>query len=106
MTTFAGQTGIPGFADGTGTAASLFFPDGVITDNTNLYVVDTFNDTIRQIVIAARAVTTLAGQTGVAGSADGVGTAALFNTPVGITANGTNIYATDTVNDTIRNVVR
>lgn len=34
------------------------------TDGTNLYVVDTSNETIRKIVMAAGAVTTLAGPAG------------------------------------------
>ena len=40
------------------------------------------------------AVTTLAG-TGSSGSANGTGTSASFNNPVGITTDGTNLYVAD-----------
>ena len=48
----------------------------------NLYVAD--GNSIRKIVIATRAVTTFAGTADQMGSADGTGTAARFNSPVGI----------------------
>jgi hypothetical protein len=47
---------------------------------TNLYVADTDNHGIRQIVISTGVVTTLAG-TGSSGSTNGTGTAASFNNP-------------------------
>ena len=49
VTTLAGTTGSYGSADGTGTSASFYYPDGITTDGTNLYVGDTFNDLIRKI---------------------------------------------------------
>jgi sugar lactone lactonase YvrE len=55
---------------------------GITTDETNLYVADTDNDTIRKIVIATRVVTTLAGSAGRSGSANGIRTAARFNGPM------------------------
>ncbi|MHB8454032.1 MAG: NHL repeat-containing protein [Acidiferrobacterales bacterium] len=105
VTTLAGQIGVQGFADGTGTAASFNRPYGLVTDGTNLYVADTYNDTIRKIVIATGAVTTVAGQATVAGHADGTGAAATFYLPDGITTDGTNLYVADTDNDTIRKIV-
>jgi len=48
-------------------------------------------------------VTTLAG-TGSSGSADGTGTSAGFNMPIGITTDGTNLYVTDTDNYLIRKI--
>ena len=49
VTTVAG-TGSSGSADNTtGTSASFYFPYGITTDGTNLYVGDTFNDLIRKI---------------------------------------------------------
>lgn len=104
VTTLAGQAGVRGFADGTGSAASFYSPYGVTTDGTNLYVTDTYNNTIRKIVIATGAVTTLAGQAGVHGSADGIGTGATFYRPAGITTDGTNLYVADTDNDTVRQI--
>jgi len=48
VTTVAG-TGSSGSANGTGTSASFYYPGGITTDGTNLYVGDTFNDLIRKI---------------------------------------------------------
>ena len=50
------------------------------------------------------AVTTLAG-TGSTGSANGTGTSASFNTPSGITTDGTNLYVADRENHLIRKIV-
>jgi len=102
VTTFAG-TGSRGSADGTGTAASFNFPQGITNDGTNLFVADVGNHLIRKIVISSGVVTTIAG-TGSAGNADGTGTAASFNAP-GITNDGTNLFVADRRNNTIRKVV-
>ena len=48
VTTLAG-TGSAGSANGTGTSASFYQPDGIVTDKTNLYVVDNANNLIRKI---------------------------------------------------------
>ncbi len=105
VTTLAGTAGITGAVDGNGTAASFNHPRGITTDGTNLYVVDGSNDTIRKIVIASGAVTTIAGSAGVPGSADGIGTVARFNFPGGIATDLTNLYVADTGNNTIRKIV-
>jgi sugar lactone lactonase YvrE len=104
VTTMAGTAGAPGFADGTGNAASFAGPFGITTDGANLYVADTNNSTIRKIVISTGAVTTVAGTATVMGSADGVGGAASFNSPAGIIRDGTNLYVVDTSNSTIRKI--
>src|SRR6266567_605279 len=67
VSTFAGVS--PGSTDGTGAAARFYVPASITTDGTNLFVSDTGNNTIRQVVIATGAVTTLAGSAGTAGSA-------------------------------------
>jgi hypothetical protein len=103
VTKFAG-TGSSGSADGTRTAASFQNPVGITTDGTNLYVADARNHLIRKIVISTGVVTTLAG-TGSSGSADGTGTSASFNKPVGITTDGTNLYVGDSDNNLIRKIV-
>jgi len=105
VTTLAGTAGVTGSADGMGGAAQFNFPYGVTIGGTNLYVVEQGNNTIRQIVISTGAVTTLAGTAGVSGSADGTGGAAQFNQPDGITIDGSNLYVSDTMNNTIREVV-
>ena len=103
VTTLAG-TGSSGSANGTGTSASFNNPYGITTDGTNLYVSDTYNHLIRQIVISTGVVTTLAG-TGSSGSANGTGTSASFYKPYRITTDGTNLYVGDTFNHLIRQIV-
>ena len=105
VTTLAGSAGSSGSADGTGSAALFNSPNGITTDGTNLYVADSFNHTIRKIIIATMEVTTLAGSMGVSGSADGIGSAAQFNAPTGITTDGTVLYVADHQNHTIRKIV-
>jgi hypothetical protein len=105
VTTLAGTVGSSGSANGVGTAASFFFPMGITTDGTNLYVADKDNDLIRQIGIDNRSVTTLAGTVGSPGSANGVGTAASFYGPTGITTDGTNLYVAEHDNHLIRQIV-
>ncbi|MBI5236003.1 MAG: hypothetical protein HY886_07130, partial [Deltaproteobacteria bacterium] len=49
VTTLAGTAGSTGSTDGTGSDARFYNPYGLTTDGTNLYVVDTYNHTIRKI---------------------------------------------------------
>ena len=105
VTTLAGLAGNEGSADGTGSAASFQGPSGVALDSaTNLYVADSFNNTIRK-VSPAGVVTTRAGSCGETGSTDGVGAAARFNHPTGLAVDSaTNVYVADTWNHTIRKI--
>lgn len=104
VTTFAGQAGIPGGADGSGLAASFSSPVGICIDGANLYVCD--DAMIRQIAISGAVVTTIAGQYGNYGSADGLGSAASFKNPHGICAAGGGVYyICDTGNFNIRKIV-
>ena len=66
---------------------------------------DYSNHTIRKIVIASGAVTTLAGSAGSSGSTNGTGTAARFKYPRGMTTDGTNLYVADANNQMIRKIV-
>ena len=60
--------------DGPGTTALFNGPSGIACDGAgNLYVADSHNNSIRKIVLATRAVTTLAGAAGQWGIADGIG---------------------------------
>lgn len=104
VSTVAGG-GAAGSSDGTGTAARLDEPRGVAIDvNGTLYVADYDNHLIRKIT-AAGVVTTLAGQADVAGSVDGLGTAALFRGPNGIAVDSTGVvYVADTGNRSIRRI--
>jgi len=103
FTTLAGAAGASGSTDGTGAAARFLYPEGAAVDASgNLYVADTGNGTIRKVTPAG-VVTTLAGTAGAAGSTDGTGTAARFNTPSGVAVDGSgNVYVADSVNNTIR----
>ena len=104
VTTLAGG-GTAGTSDGTGPAARLDEPRGVAIDvNGTLYVADYNNHLIRKIT-SAGVVTTLAGQADVAGSADGVGTAASFRGPNGIAVDAAGVvYVADTGNRAIRRI--
>ncbi len=104
-TTLAGTAGMPGATNDFGTLATFNHPTSLTTDGSNLYVLDTGNHTIRKIVIATEEVTTLAGTVGTQGFADGTGTSATFDTPYGITTDGTNLYVSDNGNHTIRKIV-
>src|SRR4029079_3973957 len=103
----AGQLGGPGNLDGTGAAARFNGPHGVVfAQMGNALVADTGNHTIRRVVLATGAVSTIAGSPGVSGSADGSGAVARFKSPWGLaidTNNGfSTIYIADTGNNTIR----
>ena len=104
-TTFAGSAGSNNFADGTGSSARFNYPDGITIDSSgNLYVCDTFNDSIRKITPAG-VVTTFAGTAGTIGSTDGTGSAARFKNPYAITIDSSdNLYVCDTYNNTIRKI--
>lgn len=105
VTTIAGGITANGSTDGTGTAARFLTPYGITTDGTNLFVADSGNRTIRKIVISTGVVTTIAGSAGVTGATDGIGTAARFSQPWGITTDGTNLFVTDALLNNIRKIV-
>jgi len=103
VTTLAGS-GSSGSANGTGTAASFYYPWGVAVDGSgNVYVTDYSNHLIRKIT-SAGVVTTLAGS-GSEGSTNGTGTAASFNNPNGVAVDGSgNVYVADYLNRLIRKI--
>lgn len=105
VTTLAGSAGNAGDADGPGHVARFNHPTGIAVDAVgNVYVADTFNNTVRKITLAG-VVTTLAGLSGVSGSTDGTGHQALFNNPIGLTVDSAgNVYVADTGNSTIRRI--
>ncbi len=103
VTTLAG-TGDAGFNDGNGTSASFNSPVGITVDVLgNIFVADYENHSIRKIDSSGN-VTTLAGS-GSAGSSDGNGTSASFNSPneLSIDSEG-NIYVADRKNHKIRKI--
>jgi hypothetical protein len=105
VSTIAGLAGFFGTNDGTGSAARFSNPSGLAVDSAgNVYVADTDNHTIRKVTPAG-SVSTLAGQAGWYGSADGTGGNARFYGPWGVAVDGTtNVYVADTQNFTIRKI--
>jgi uncharacterized protein YjiK len=101
--TSAGTASMAGSTDGTGAAARFNGPAGVgVVTAGNVYVAD--NQTVRKVTLAG-VVTILAGTAGMAGSADGTGTAARFSGPNGVAVDRTgNVYVADRDKSTIRKV--
>ena len=110
VTTLAGLAGAKGTNDGTGSAARFDFPGGVAMDSaTNLYVADSYNNTIRKLTPVGTnwIVSTIAGLAGNEGSADGMNSTARFNDPWGVAVDSaTNLYVADSGNNTIRKMAR
>ncbi|MCL2011912.1 MAG: DUF839 domain-containing protein [Cystobacterineae bacterium] len=101
-----------GYADGVGAAAQFDSPRGMAMDKAgNLFVADTDNHCIRKVT-PERVVSTFAGDgtpkddsSSSRGYADGVGAAARFDTPMGITIDAAdNLYVTDDGNYRIRKI--
>ncbi len=103
--TFCGSPNRSGSADGVGRYARFLLPADVAIDSSgNLYVADSGNYTIRKIT-PDRRVSTLAGSPGIAGVADGLGSAARFGNLQGVAVDGTgNVYVADTFSHTIRKI--
>ncbi|PJA23426.1 MAG: hypothetical protein COX57_13705, partial [Alphaproteobacteria bacterium CG_4_10_14_0_2_um_filter_63_37] len=104
VTTWAGTSGLSGSNNGVGLNAQFGNSEGITSDGTSLFVADLGSHTIRQIDIATGTVTTLAGQSDVAGNQDGVGHNATFNGPYAITTDGTSLFVSDYWNRTIRKI--
>lgn len=98
---FAGN-GLVGHDDGQN--ATFNDPAGVAIDkNGSLYVSDSGNNLIRKIT-ADGTVSTLAGS-GAAGNANGAGTSASFNGPIGIAVDAAgNVFVADSYNHLIRKI--
>lgn len=106
VSTPAGMAGNKGTADGTNSDARFASPSGVAVDGAGvIYVTDRASHTIRTIVQSGTngIVATIAGQAGVPGFADGVGTNSLFYFPSCVAVDvSSNLYVTDTYNHVIR----
>ena len=98
VTTLAGKAGVAGDVDDIGAAARFNGLRGMTTDGTSLFVVqagegpfstnfvagDLSGPVVRQVELASGRVTTMAGTRGVWTCRPGVGAAAAFNVPLGI----------------------
>jgi sugar lactone lactonase YvrE len=104
VSTFAGD-GLPHSNDGVGKGASFNNPMGITVDaNDNLYVADRGSHAIRKIT-ANGTVTTIAGNSGNEGTSDGVGAAASFTSPEGITLGSDgSLYVTDSYGGPVRKI--
>lgn len=94
VTTVAGN-GNPGFANGNGTAAQFYFPEGIVVDGQgNLFVADRANNRIRKITPSGE-VTTFSGS-GTQAVQDGDATQARFNRPTDLARDSKgNLYVVD-----------
>jgi hypothetical protein len=109
VTTIAGTAGVKGWANGTNGAAQFWSPTGICVDrNTNLFVADSSNYTIRKIMPVGTnwVTTTIAGWANNPGFANGVNTSAQFNAPYDVAVdNEGNLYVPDYyVNNVIRKI--
>src|SRR6266850_1679141 len=80
--------------------------DVAVDKNGNVYVADYNNSTIRRITPAGE-VTTIAGQAGTPGSANGTNSQARFNNPISVAVDTNGIlYVSDRGNRTIRKITQ
>jgi len=103
-TVIAGEDGVAGFTNGTGTAAHFSRPYGLTQiSGGDLLVADQTNNCIRRVTLAG-VVTTYAG-TGTAGATNGALASATFNGPqdVKLSPNG-RLYVADTTGHLIRRI--
>jgi len=84
-------------------ATNLFEPYGVVSapDGTT-YITDGGNHRIVKLASGTTFGSVLAGQTGIPGTNDGIGTAAMFNSPAGIVVARGGLVVADSANHTLR----
>jgi len=88
-----------------GVASGFNIPQGITSDGTNLYVTNSGDHTVDKVVIGGLWTKSLiTGTAGSPGYNNGPVATALFNTPTGITTDGTNLYVVDTANSVIRKI--
>jgi sugar lactone lactonase YvrE len=105
VSTFAGQPGERGGADGASAEARFFYPFGIAIDRAgNLFVTDSDGHIIRKITPSG-VVSTFAGKLNVSGTSDGTGSDARFFRPQGVAVDGAdNLFIADTANASIRKI--
>lgn len=101
----AGERGQGGANDGTGAAAHFLAPAGVALDGAGNALLTDGSHTIRKVVLATGAVTTVSGQARQPGDRDGIGGQARFQAPAGLVNDGQgHLLVADSSNHTIRKV--
>lgn len=105
VTTLAGTAGTVGSDSGGGQRARFNQPNGIVIDSAgNIRVSDSDNQLIRN-VSQTGVVSTLAGSAGTTGHADGTGSDANFNQPMGMAADtANNLFVADSGNNLIRKI--
>jgi sugar lactone lactonase YvrE len=105
LSLLAGSLGDEGNLDGPATLSRLNNPGGVAIDAAGtIFIADSGNHTVRKLD-AAGVLSTLAGQAGALGSADGVGAQARFRFPRAVAVDGAGgVFVADSGNHTIRHV--
>lgn len=91
--------------DGAGSSARFYNPTGIAVDTAgNIYVADGGDHTVRKVT-AGGVVTTIAGASGQAGSADGVGSNARFVYPFAVATDlSGNVFVTDVGDHTVKRI--
>jgi sugar lactone lactonase YvrE len=107
VSTFAGSPGAFGSANGSGTSARFFAPQGVTVDYVGvIYVADTANATIRKIS-SGGLVAPFAGSASNYNSFDGTAANANFHQPEGLAVDANrNVFVADAWNHTIRKITQ
>lgn len=105
VTTLAGSAGNADYADGPATSARFNQPLGLaVAPDGTVFVADSGNHLIR-VIATNGTVSVLAGNPETFGSADGTGTNAFFNSPVGLAlAPDGSLFVSDANNFTLRRV--
>jgi len=108
VSTLAGSPGNSGSSDGLGASARFNYPRGVAVDGSaNVFVADTGNSTLREVTTTGLMpgfTSTIAGSVNTCASDDGIGTAAHFCAPAGLTMDGSTLYVADAIHNVIRKV--
>jgi sugar lactone lactonase YvrE len=106
VTTLAGTFETWGSADGIGDKARFDTPQGMVWDGAgNLFVADTANCTVRQVVIATGLTSTVAGTPGKCEGGDGRGSSAHFHGPVALAMDPAGrLLVADIFDNTVRRI--
>lgn len=99
---FAGILGTPGDVDGTGTAARLSSPRGIIYLNNELYFVDAAG-LVKKATLDGT-VSVVAGTRGALGHVNSTLLTSRFSNMYSLTTDGTNLYAVEAGNRTVRKI--